>query len=98
MDNLKQKNGLEILKADGEKIRQDLTGQFGDLCLMQCPIVEEIIDTQMLVYSKEVDFAKRCGLISEQVATDLVNELSVEIEDLYQAITQNQASQLDKKD
>lgn len=97
MENLKQKDGLQILKADAEKIRQDLSGQFGDLCLMQCPIVEEIIDTQMLVYTKEVDFAKRCGIISEQVATELVNDLSIEIEDLYQAITENQATHLNEK-
>lgn len=98
MENLKQKNGLEILKADADKIRQDLAGQFGDLCLMQCPIVEEIIDTQMLVFTKEVDFAKRCGLITEQAAAELVNDLSIEIEDLYQAITQNQAENTTKKD
>lgn len=98
MEDLKQKQGLEILKADGEQIRQDLSGQFDELCLMQCPIIEEIIDTQMLVYTKKVDFAKRCGLVSEEVGSSLVNDLSVEIEALYQAITKKQASQSDTKD
>ncbi|GAF39064.1 hypothetical protein FC83_GL002482 [Agrilactobacillus composti DSM 18527 = JCM 14202] len=98
MENLKAQTGLAILKADGDKIRQDLLGQFDDLCLMQCPIIEEIIDTQMLVYSNKVDFAKRCGLISNQVAQELVNDLGLEIEALYQAITKKQAAHSKQRD
>ncbi|MCD2255268.1 DUF1507 family protein [Agrilactobacillus fermenti] len=93
MEKTKSNKALTVLKTDAKKIRQELFGQFDELCLMQCPIVEEIMDTQMLVFSREVDFAKRCDLISKETALMLINDLSLEIEAFYQEITKKQTQQ-----
>ncbi|MDR7923697.1 DUF1507 family protein [Latilactobacillus sakei subsp. sakei] len=83
--------GYMTLKSDAAKIEALLTKQFDALCLSQCPIIEEIIDTQLFGFTKEVDFAKRIRLISDQEGSKLVNELETRINQLYLEIYQTQA-------
>lgn len=82
--------GYMTLKSDAAKIEALLTKQFDALCLSQCPIIEEIIDTQLFGFTKEVDFAKRVRLISDQEGSQLVNELETRINQLYLEIYQTQ--------
>lgn len=82
--------GYLTLKADAEKIQKLLTQQFKALCLSQCPIVEEIIDTQMFGFSKEVDFAKRVQLITPAEGSALVSELEESVNQIYTQIYQAQ--------
>ena len=44
--------GYVTLKSDAAKIEALLTKQFDALCLSQCPIIEEIIDTQLFGFTK----------------------------------------------
>lgn len=82
--------GYLTLKADVDKIQKLLTQQFKALCLSQCPIVEEIIDTQMFGFSKEVDFAKRVQLITADEGNDLVSNLEEQVNQIYNQIYQAQ--------
>lgn len=61
-----QEKALALLQADAEKILRLIKVQMDNLTMPQCPLYEEVLDTQMFGLSREVDFAVRLGLIGEE--------------------------------
>ncbi len=61
-----QEKALALLQADAEKILRLIKVQMDHLTMPQCPLYEEVLDTQMFGLSREVDFAVRLGLIAEE--------------------------------
>lgn len=53
-----QEKALALLQADAEKILRLIKVQMDHLTMPQCPLYEEVLDTQMFGLSREVDF---CG-------------------------------------
>ena len=45
----------------------------------QCPLYEEVLDTQMFGLSREIDFAVRLGLIDEKNGKTILDELETEL-------------------
>ena len=45
-----------------------------NLTMPQCPLYEEVLDTQMFGLSREVDFAVRLGLIAEEQGKAMLGE------------------------
>ncbi|TGV01617.1 DUF1507 family protein, partial [Mesorhizobium sp. M00.F.Ca.ET.186.01.1.1] len=60
--DLEQK-ALALLKADADKIYKLIDVQMENLTMPQCPLYEEVLDTQMFGLSREVEYAVRLGLI-----------------------------------
>ena len=58
-----QEKALELLKKDAEKIAQLIKVQMDNLMMPQCPLYEEVLDTQMFGLSREIDFAVKLGLL-----------------------------------
>ena len=54
-----------LLKADADKILKLIKVQMENLTMPQCPLYEEVLDTQMFGLSREIDFAVRLGLVEE---------------------------------
>lgn len=75
---LRQK-ALDVLMADAAKIRRLIEVQLDHLTAPQCPVFEEVLDTQMFGLSKEIDFAVRVGLISREVGRQIMNKLEAEV-------------------
>ncbi|MBW5444699.1 DUF1507 family protein [Cohnella sp. CFH 77786] len=87
IDNLKQK-ALRLLQEDADKIEKLIAIQMENLTTRQCPLYEEVLDTQMYGFSRAVDFAVRAGLVEEGAGKLLVSQLERNLALLYEALDQ----------
>ncbi len=85
-----QEKALALLKADASKILKLIKVQMDHLTMPQCPLYEEVLDTQMFGLSREVDFAVRLGLIEEPNGKEILDELERELSALHDAYTKKQ--------
>ncbi len=74
-----------LLKADANKILKLIKVQMANLTMPQCPLYEEVLDTQMFGLSREIDFAIRLELIEEEIGKELLAELERELAALHEA-------------
>jgi uncharacterized protein YlaN (UPF0358 family) len=79
---------LNLLQEDADKIEKLIEVQMENLTTRQCPLYEEVLDTQMYGLSREIDFAKRAGLISEMAGKQILNKLERNLAQLYEALNQ----------
>lgn len=73
-----------LLKADAEKILRLIKVQIDNLTMPQCPLYEEVLDTQMFGLSREIDFAIRLNLIKESEGKALLENLEKELNILHE--------------
>ena len=85
MERLHQK-AFNLLEEDANKIEKLIEVQMENLTTRQCPLYEEVLDTQMYGFSREVDFAVRAGLVEESVGRDIVSKLERNLAKLYEAL------------
>lgn len=74
-----------LLKADAEKILRLIEVQIENLTMPQCPVYEDVLDTQMFGLSREIDFAVRLDLISEDEGKELLENLEKKLNILHEA-------------
>jgi uncharacterized protein YlaN (UPF0358 family) len=81
-----QEKAIKQLQADADKIAQLIKVQMDHLTMPQCPLYEELRETQMFCLSREIDFAVKIGLIErikgDEILTSLEKEMTV-LHDLY---------------
>jgi uncharacterized protein YlaN (UPF0358 family) len=80
-----QKQALNILKEDAEAILQLIKVQMDNLTMPQCPLYEEVLDTQMFGLSREINFAVRLNLISEETGKEIMENLEKQLSALHEA-------------
>jgi uncharacterized protein YlaN (UPF0358 family) len=85
MLGLNQK-ALLLLQEDANKIEKLIEVQMENLTTRKCPLYEEVLDTQMYGFSREIDFAIRAGLINESAGRELVTRLERNLAMLYEAM------------
>ncbi|PAQ14513.1 hypothetical protein CD798_10665 [Bacillaceae bacterium SAOS 7] len=83
-----REKAYSLLKADAEKILRLIKVQMDNLTMPQCPLYEEVLDTQMFGLSREIDFAIRLGLVDEQDGKELIDSLERELSALHEASTE----------
>ncbi|SFD83236.1 Uncharacterized protein YlaN, UPF0358 family [Lentibacillus persicus] len=74
-----------LLKADAAKILKLIEVQIDNLTMPQCPLYEEVLDTQMFGLSREIDFAVRLNLIDEEEGKALLDNLERQLNKLHEA-------------
>lgn len=74
-----------LLKDDADKILRLIEVQIKNLTAPQCPLYEEVLDTQMFGFSREVNFAIRLNLISEEEGRELLGNLERQLNVLHEA-------------
>lgn len=74
-----------LLQADAEKILKLIKVQMDNLTMPQCPLYEEVLDTQMFGLSREIDFAVRLGLIDAKDGKAILDQLERELSALHDA-------------
>nr|MDH3092975.1 YlaN family protein [Bacillus velezensis]WGE01339.1 YlaN family protein [Bacillus velezensis] len=82
-----QQKAFELLKLDAEKILKLIRVQMDNLTMPQCPLYEEVLDTQMFGLSREIDFAVRLGLVDENDGKEPLDRLERELSALHDAFT-----------
>ena len=80
-----KKKADALLKADADKILKLIKVQMDNLTMPQCPLYEEVLDTQMFGLSREIEFAVRLGLIEESEGKAILAELEKELSILPEA-------------
>ncbi|QGH34391.1 DUF1507 family protein [Gracilibacillus salitolerans] len=81
----KEEQAYALLKADADKILQLIKVQIDNLTMPQCPLYEEVLDTQMFGLSREIDFAVRLNLIREEEGKALLDNLERQLNVLHEA-------------
>ncbi|MCF6136964.1 YlaN family protein [Pseudalkalibacillus berkeleyi] len=80
-----REKAFALLKADAEKILKLIEVQMENLTMPQCPLYEEVLDTQMFGLSREIDFAVRLDLIEAEQGKALLESLERQLTSLYDA-------------
>ena len=80
-----KEKALALLKTDAEKILKLIAVQMENLTMPQCPLYEEVLDTQMFGLSREIEFATRLGLIPEITGKEILSELEKKLAQLHDA-------------
>ncbi|OZI12348.1 hypothetical protein CEW92_07700 [Bacillaceae bacterium SAS-127] len=83
-----REKAYSLLEADAEKILRLIKVQMDNLTMPQCPLYEEVLDTQMFGLSREIDFAIRLGLVDEHDGKELIDSLERELSALHEASTE----------
>jgi len=81
-----QEKAIKQLQADADKIAQLIKVQMDHLTMPQCPLYEEVLDTQMFGLAREIDFAVKIGLIERMNGNSILSSLEQEmtvLHDLY---------------
>jgi uncharacterized protein YlaN (UPF0358 family) len=81
----KEEQAYALLKADADKILQLIKVQIDNLTMPQCPLYEEVLDTQMYGLSREIDFAVRLNLVEENDGKKLLEDLERQLNVLHEA-------------
>ena len=81
-----KKEAIEALNQEASKIRQLITNQRNYQCITQCKAFEEVVDTQMFGFSKQVEYAQKIGILSKKEGSQLVNELEQELNEVYSSV------------
>ncbi|AIQ12646.1 DUF1507 family protein [Paenibacillus durus] len=79
---------VTLLQEDADKIQKLIEVQMENLATRYCPLYEEVLDTQMYGFSREVDFAVRAGLLHELAGREIVSKLERELAVLYEALNE----------
>jgi len=77
---------LLLLQEDADKIEKLIEVQMENLTTRKCPLYEEVLDTQMYGFSREIDFAIRAGLITDSMGKELLSKLERNLATLYEAL------------
>lgn len=80
-----REKAYKLLKADAEKILKLIKVQMDNLTMPQCPLYEDVLDTQMFGLSREIDFAVRLGLLDQGVGREILGQLERELSALHEA-------------
>ena len=78
-----------LLKADADKILKLIKVQMDNLTMPQCPLYEEVLDTQMFGLSREIDFAVRLNLIEDEDGKKILESLERQLNLLHEAAQQS---------
>lgn len=81
----RREKAYELLQADAQKILKLIGVQMENLTLPQCPLYEEVLDTQMFGLSREIDFAVRLGLVRADDGKELLSSLERQVSALHEA-------------
>ncbi|MCP8616648.1 YlaN family protein [Salirhabdus salicampi] len=88
-----REQALALLKADADQILQLIKVQMDNLTMPQCPLYEEVLDTQMFGLSREIHFAVRLHLIDEEVGKEIMENLEKQLSALHEAAQAQKSSE-----
>jgi len=80
---IEKEEALEALNQEALKIQQLITNQQNYQCITQCKAFEEVVDTQMYGFSKQVDYAQKIGILSREEGSKILVGLEQELNKVY---------------
>lgn len=83
METVDINQALRILNDNAEKIYSLINSQKEHLCYATCPAFEEVVDTQLYGFSKQVEYAVKLGILPEEEGQRLLSELESSLNNMY---------------
>lgn len=78
-----KEEAIEALQQEAVKIRQLITNQQNYQCITQCKAFEEVVDTQMYGFSRQVEYAQKIGVLSREEGSKIMVSLEQELNKVY---------------
>ncbi|MFD1929004.1 DUF1507 family protein [Sporosarcina siberiensis] len=78
-----KEKAMKQLQVDADKIAQLIKVQMDHLTMPQCPLYEEVLDTQMFGLAREIDFAVKIGLVERVNGNEILFSLEKEMTVLH---------------
>lgn len=95
MESISSQFALEVLMEDAERIKMLIRNQKNSLCIAQCKAFEEVVDTQMYGFSRQVTYAIRLGIISREDGNQILSDLERELNHLYNEVYEETQDRVD---
>ncbi|WP_265457406.1 YlaN family protein [Enterococcus sp. HY326] len=95
MDNISSDYAVELLLEDAERIKMLIRNQNNRLCIAQCKAFEEVVDTQMYGFSRQVTYAIRLGIVTREHGNQLMSDLERELNQLYNEVYEETQDKVD---
>lgn len=89
MDSRSQELAIQLLKEEAQRIKMLIHNKKNSLCISQCKAFEEVVDTQMYGFSRQVTYAIRLGVLSAQEGNQFLIDLERELNQLYTDVYEN---------
>lgn len=89
MEQISSDFAVKILTEDANRIKLLIRNQHNSLCISQCKAFEEVVDTQMYGFSRQVLFAERIGVLKHGEAQQMLSDLEQELNQLYTELYEN---------
>lgn len=83
MLEINKDEALEALNQEASKIRQLITNQRNYQCIAQCKAFEEVVDTQMYGFSRQIEYAQKIGILTREEGSALIVNLEQELNQVY---------------
>lgn len=83
MESVSKDFAIQLLNEDAQRIIMLIRNQKNSLCISQCKAFEEVVDTQMYGFSRQVTYAIRLGILSAKDGHQLLSDLEKELNQLY---------------
>ena len=74
---------VQLLNEDANRIMMLIRNQKNSLCISRCKAFEEVVDTQMYGFSRQVTYAIRLGILTSDEGHQLLSNLERELNQLY---------------
>ncbi len=86
MESISPELALDLLVQEADRIRMLIRNQKNSLCISQCKAFEEVVDTQMYGLSRQVTYAIRLGIVSNEIGQQLLSDLEKDLNQLYNEV------------
>jgi len=90
MESISKEFAIDLLNEDAQRIMMLIRNQKNSLCISQCKAFEEVVDTQMYGFSRQVTYAIRLGILTSAQGHQLLSDLEKELNQLYTDVYEEQ--------
>ncbi len=90
IEHISKEHAIEVLYEDAERIKQLISNQQNHLCIAQCKAFEEVVDTQMYGFSRQVEYAVKIGIIGDEEGQRFLSDLEKSLNNLYSEVYDEQ--------
>lgn len=90
MESISPEFALDLLMQDVDRIKRLISNQKNSLCISQCKAFEEVVDTQMYGLSRQVAYAIRLGVVSNEDGNQLLSDVERDLNILYSEVYEKQ--------
>lgn len=83
MDNILKVKVNNKIKKDIKKVEELIEAQLSVKKYRECPLYQDVIDTQIFGISKELELAVEIGFVTKEYSREVLEDLENKLNNLY---------------